>query len=126
MLAPCTANLWGPFPFREAAFSLVVAGEVFEHVPFPQDFVAEAARVLTAGGRIAGSVPNAFRLKNRVMFASGRWFEIDPTHLRQFSPSMLRGMLEQHFVAGGDPPVRRHDSPVGGRACSATTSCGRG
>jgi hypothetical protein len=75
-----------------------VGGEILEHVPFPQDFIAEAARVLASGGRIAGSVPNAFKLKNRVLFASGRWFEADPTHLRQFSPGMLRGLLEQHFV----------------------------
>jgi len=98
VLAPCTADLWGPFPFREGAFSLVVGGEILEHVPFPQDFIAEAARVLASGGRIAGSVPNAFKLKNRVMFASGRWFEADPTHLRQFSPGMLSGLLEQHFM----------------------------
>ena len=97
-LAPCTADLWGPFPFREGAFSLVVGGEILEHVPFPHDFIAEAARVLAPGGRIAGSVPNAFKLKNRLLFASGRWFEADPTHLRQFSPGMLRGLLEQHFV----------------------------
>ena len=25
-LAPCTADLWGPFPFRDGAFSLVVGG----------------------------------------------------------------------------------------------------
>lgn len=98
VLDPCTADLWGRFPFRDGAFSLIVGGEILEHVPFPADFIAEAARVLASGGRIAGSVPNAFKLKNRVLFASGRWFEADPTHLRQFSPSMLRGLLEPHFV----------------------------
>ena len=97
ILAPCRADLWGPFPFADGAFSLVVAGEIVEHVPFPQDFIAESARVLASGGRIVGSVPNAFKLKNRVLFASGRWFEADPTHLRQFSPPMLRRLLETHL-----------------------------
>ena len=95
---PCRVDLWGPFPFRDDVFSLAVGGEILEHVPFPDEFVTETARVLHAGGRVVGSVPNAFRLRNRVLFASGRWFESDPTHLRQFSPSSLRQLLERHFV----------------------------
>ena len=61
VLAPCTADLWGSFPFREGAFSLVVAGEILEHVPFPQDFIAEAARVLApgAGSRVRSPMPSS-------------------------------------------------------------------
>ena len=95
--APCRADLWGGFPFRDGAFAAAVAGEIVEHVPFPHEFVAEVARVLRPSGRVVGSVPNAFRLRNRLVFASGRWFEDDPTHLRQFSPSSLRSLLETSF-----------------------------
>jgi SAM-dependent methyltransferase len=93
------ADLWGPFPFREEAFDLVVAGEIMEHVPFPAALVAEVSRVLAPGGRFVGSVPNAFRLKNRLMFLFGRWFEPDPTHLRQFSPGMLHDLLAGQFTS---------------------------
>ncbi len=60
--SPCRADLWGGFPFRDGAFAAAVAGEIVEHVPFPQEFVAEVARVLRPGGTVVGSVPNAFRL----------------------------------------------------------------
>lgn len=96
-LRPCRADLWGPLPFASGAFDLVVAGEILEHVPFPEELVAEMARVLRPGGRVVGSVPNAFRFKNRLMFLAGRWFEQDPTHLRQFSPRSLRELLEARF-----------------------------
>jgi SAM-dependent methyltransferase len=98
-LRPCVTDLWKAFPFRSESFDLVVAGEIVEHVPFPDVFIAEAARVLRNGGRIVGSVPNSFRLKNRLTFLRGRWFEIDSTHLRQFSPDSLRALLEAHFVS---------------------------
>jgi SAM-dependent methyltransferase len=94
----CATDLWGGFPFRDGAFSAAVAGEIVEHVPFPQEFLAETARVLRPGGRVVGSVPNAFKLRNRLMFAAGRWFEADPTHLRQFSPTSLRSLLARHFA----------------------------
>jgi SAM-dependent methyltransferase len=94
---PCVADLWRSFPFRSEAFDLVLAGEIVEHVPFPDALVGEAERVLRPGGRMVGSVPNAFRLKNRLVFMAGRWFERDPTHLRQFSPRMLRDLLAASF-----------------------------
>lgn len=97
LLRPCLADLWKAFPFRSESFDLVVAGEIVEHVPFPDALIEEAGRVLRPGGRIIGSVPNAFRLKNRIAFASGRWFEADPTHLRQFSPHMLYELLSSRF-----------------------------
>jgi SAM-dependent methyltransferase len=95
----CRGDLWGPLPFRTESLDLVVAGEIVEHVPFPSDLVAEVARVLRPGGRFVGSVPNAFRLKNRLTFLRGAWFEADPTHLRQFSPEMLRTMLLAYFTS---------------------------
>jgi len=97
-LRPCRADLWGPLPFSSDSFDLVLAGEIIEHVPFPDDLVAEIARVLRPGGRVVGSVPNAFRLKNRLSFLAGRWFDVDPTHLRHFSPGSLRGLLGRHLT----------------------------
>ena len=44
-----------------------------------------------------GSVPNAFRLKNRIRFLVGREFERDPTHLHHFSIEGLQRMLGSQF-----------------------------
>lgn len=95
---PLCVDLWSPtLPFRSDAFDVVLAGEVIEHVPFPEMLVSESARVLRSGGAFVGSVPNAFRLKNRLLFLAGRSFEVDPTHLRQFSPQALRSLLRRYF-----------------------------
>ncbi len=85
----------GKFPFEDASFDRVVAGEVLEHTQFPWIPVDEIFRILRPGGRFIGSVPNAFRLKNRIEFLFGRDFEVDPTHLHQFSPQAIRKLLGQ-------------------------------
>ena len=101
---------WGDveeaFPFPDASFDVVVAGELLEHVREPGDVVGEARRVLRPGGRLVASVPNAFRFKNRVRFALGRRPETDPTHLHIFRPDDVRALLagwddvELEFVVG--------------------------
>jgi len=83
----------GVLPFEAQAFDVVVAGEIMEHLPFPQHAVAEIYRVLKPGGLFLGSVPNAFRLWNRLLFLVGRDFENDPTHLRHFSPRSIHELL---------------------------------
>ncbi len=82
-------------PFGDGAFDVVVAGEVLEHLQLPEVVVGEIRRVLRPGGVFLGSVPNAFRLRNRLLFLMGRDFEIDPTHLHQFSPAAVLKLLAQ-------------------------------
>jgi SAM-dependent methyltransferase len=92
-------------PFDDESFDVVVAGELLEHVRDPAALVRDARRVLRPGGTLVGSVPNAFRLKNRLRFLAGRAPEEDPTHLHLFAPgdlrSLLRGLEEPrlHFVS---------------------------
>ncbi len=88
-------------PFANAAFDAVVAGEVLEHLQFPDVAIADIHRVLRPGGVFAGSVPNAFRLRNRLDFLLGRDFEHDPTHLHQFSPQAMR----KHLAAFRDVEI---------------------
>jgi SAM-dependent methyltransferase len=85
-----------PLPFADASFDVVVAGEVIEHLQFPTIAVGELFRVLRPGGTFLGSVPNAFRLRNRITFLLGDEFELDPTHLHQFSEASVRRMLEPY------------------------------
>jgi SAM-dependent methyltransferase len=94
-----------PLPFDDESFDVVVAGELLEHVRDPAALVGEAHRVLRSGGTFVGSVPNAFRLKNRLRFLAGRQPERDPTHLHLFTPTDIRRLLSRfeavrlHFVA---------------------------
>jgi SAM-dependent methyltransferase len=100
------ADVDEPLPFEDESFDVVVAGELLEHVRDPTGVVAEARRVLRPGGDFVASVPNAFRLKNRLRFLLGRKPEDDPTHLHMYSPAdvdaLLRGFDEPrvHFIAG--------------------------
>jgi SAM-dependent methyltransferase len=92
-IEPVQANVEELLPFEGESFDAVVAGELLEHLQFPDALVAEIRRVLRPGGVLVGSVPNAFRLQSRLRFLRGRPAEDDPTHLRMFSPDAMRGLL---------------------------------
>jgi len=89
------ADLDEPLPFEDATFDAVVAGELLEHLRFPERLVAEARRVLRPGGVFIGSVPNSYRLKSRLRFLLGHppEFADDPTHLRMFGAADLLRLL---------------------------------
>ena len=102
-----------PLAFPDASFDVVVAGELLEHVRFPERLVAEALRVLRPGGLLMGSVPNSYRLKSRLRFLAGRppEFADDPTHLRMFAAADVRRLLagldgvELRYLAGRLVPL---------------------
>ena len=91
--------------FPDASFDVVVAGELVEHVRDPAALVREARRVLRPSGTFVASVPNFYRLKNRLAFLAGRALDHDPTHLHVFAPrdvaKLMAGWdgLALHFVA---------------------------
>jgi SAM-dependent methyltransferase len=92
-IEPVQANVEEPLPFPDESFDAVVAGELFEHLQFPDALVAEIRRVLRPGGVLVGSVPNAYRVQSRLLFLRGKPPEDDPTHLRMFSPASMRALL---------------------------------
>jgi SAM-dependent methyltransferase len=105
-IEPVQANVEERLPFEDESFDAVVAGELFEHLQFPDALVTEIQRVLRHDGVLAGSVPNAFRVQSRLRFLRGHAPEDDPTHLRMFSPDAVRELLsgfetvELTFVGG--------------------------
>jgi 2-polyprenyl-3-methyl-5-hydroxy-6-metoxy-1,4-benzoquinol methylase len=105
------ADLDQPLELPDAGFDVVVAGELLEHLRDPQRLVADVRRVLRPGGTFVASVPNAYRLKRRLLFLVGRSPDDDPTHLQMFAPADVRTLLggftdpELHFVAGRLVPL---------------------
>lgn len=97
-----------PLPFPDNSFDVVVFSEVMEHVRFPQKALREIARVLRSDSKLVGSVPNAFRLRNRLRFLAGRPFEPDPSHLRSYSHELLRRELSTCFRDVEIHPVSGH------------------
>jgi SAM-dependent methyltransferase len=105
------ADLDQPLDLTDASFDTVVAGELLEHLRDPRRLVDEVRRVLRPGGTFVASVPNAYRLKGRLLFLFGRPPENDPTHLQMFSAADVRALLagfedpQLHFVAGRLVPL---------------------
>jgi SAM-dependent methyltransferase len=87
------ADVEEPLPFEDESFDVVVAGELLEHLRDPRRVVGDVRRVLRPGGRFVGSVPNFFRMRNRLLMLVGRRFDHDPTHLQIFAPQDVRAML---------------------------------
>jgi len=81
-------------------FDVVVAGEVLEHVYYPNEVIRKSAAALKEGGIFIGSVPNAFSLKNRLRILSGTKKHTplsDPTHINHFHTDELKAILEKEF-----------------------------
>ena len=105
------ADLDQPLDLDDQSFDVVVAGELLEHLRDPRRLVGEVRRLLRSGGTFVASVPNAYRLKGRLLFLFGRPPENDPTHLQMFSAADVRALLagfddsQLHFVAGRLVPL---------------------
>jgi len=106
------ADLDEPLAFADASFDVVVAGELLEHLRDPFRVVGDVRRVLRPGGTFVASVPNAYRLKNRLRFLLGRNPEEDPTHLQMFAANDVHALLagfdevRVHFIAGRFVPLQ--------------------
>jgi len=93
-------DLNGLWDFVPNSFDAVVAAEVVEHLYYPDAVFEKIARVLTPGGVVAGTVPNAFSLANRARYLLLRKRGTplsDPTHINQFIVAELRDIMSRHF-----------------------------
>lgn len=81
--------------FPPESFDMVILWHVLEHLPNPQETMAEISRILSPGGRLAIAVPNYGSFQSRV---TGRcWFHLDlPRHIFHFTQKGLRTLLADH------------------------------
>lgn len=96
------------FPFKDEEFDVVVFSEVMEHLRFPRKALREIARVLKKGGRVIGSVPNSYRLRNRIKFVMGKPFDVAVSHLQYYSHGMLSKEVGYAFDKVDIHPVSGH------------------
>ena len=83
-----------------ARFDVVVAGEVLEHLYFPNLVAKKVSHRLRPNGLFIGSVPNAFSLRHRLRYLFGRKKYTplsDPTHINQFNSDELHQLLQEYF-----------------------------
>lgn len=81
-------------------FDVIVAGEILEHLYFPEIVIKKVKEHLNVSGVFIGSVPNAFSLKNRVryLFANKKNTPLgDSTHINHFSYIEFKKILEKYF-----------------------------
>lgn len=90
-------DLNAEWPFNKESFDCIVACEIMEHLYFLDGFLKNVYEALKPGGIFIGSVPNAFRMRNRMKFLFGKEYENDPTHVRQFSCQKLEKTLNSFF-----------------------------
>ncbi len=91
-------DLNAEWPFGKESFDCIVACEIMEHLYFLDGFLKNVFAALKPGGLFIGSVPNAFRMRNRMKFLFGKEYENDPTHVRQFSFQKLEKTLNSLFA----------------------------
>jgi SAM-dependent methyltransferase len=80
-------GLFEDMSFPEAAFDLVVALRVLEHVSDPRTFLRRVAAVVETGGLLYLEVPSAWKPRHRLAEFLGA------QHLRLFTKEPLRSLL---------------------------------
>jgi 2-polyprenyl-3-methyl-5-hydroxy-6-metoxy-1,4-benzoquinol methylase len=99
------------WPFEPGSFDVIVACEIGEHLFYLDLFFKNVQKTLKPGGTFIGSVPNAFRMRNRWKFLMGREYETDPTHVRQFSFGKLEVLLRASFSSVEIVPLEGKVAP---------------
>src|SRR3954452_10243710 len=91
-------------PFPDASFDVVMASEVLEHIPDDEMAMAEIARVVRPGGRVAVTVPRFW--PERVCWALSRdYHDVAGGHVRIYRGDVLAERLSR---AGLTPTDAHH------------------
>lgn len=93
---------------HDNSIDVFVSFETLEHVPHPEQLIAEAKRVLRPSGRFIASVPN--------MWVNEQGVDPNPHHLHVYDWTRLVNEIEPHFMleaafaqtAGGGMKLNQH------------------
>jgi 2-polyprenyl-3-methyl-5-hydroxy-6-metoxy-1,4-benzoquinol methylase len=86
------------FPVEAAAFDVVTAGEIIEHMIDESAFLQECRRALKPGGRLIVTTPNLSFLVNRFLMLFGRMpkFVYEPYHYHFHTRDTLVELLTRN------------------------------
>jgi SAM-dependent methyltransferase len=97
-------------PFKTASFDLVIAGEILEHLAYPEKLINECRRILAKDGALIGSTPNGENVFSRLpLFAdipdraslvSGECQPDSEGHLFLFSREELHELMTKLGFSG--------------------------
>jgi SAM-dependent methyltransferase len=105
-------------PFPDAAFDVVVAAEVMEHIPADQAAMREVARVLRPGGVAAVTVP-AWMPERVCWLLSDDYHNVPGGHVRIFTRHELEAKLSQAgLLVGGHHRAHALHSPYWWLKCA--------
>jgi methionine biosynthesis protein MetW len=84
----------------EKTFEVVVMGDVLEHLVHPDQILNDVRRLLTDDGSIVVCLPNVLHWLTRLRMLFGRfeyqdWGTLDRTHLRFFTLTTARQLIER-------------------------------
>lgn len=107
-----------------AAFDVVVATELFEHLNYPEEFLIHMKRMLRPGGRIVLSVPNVGHYSIVEDLLAGRWDYLPIgllcyTHFRFFTRATLESWIQRvgfaahEIIAQTTELPERFEAPLG-------------
>jgi SAM-dependent methyltransferase len=98
-------------PFPDASFDVVMASEVLEHIPADEMAMAEIARVVRPGGRVAVTVPRYW--PERVCWAlSKEYHDVAGGHVRIYRGDVLAERMHRvGLVPGGSHHAHALHSP---------------
>lgn len=93
-------DLSGPLPFADGAFDTVILSDVLEHIPVPQQLLAEIGRVLAPGGKLLLNVPFYYQIHE----APHDYYRFTEFALRRFI-ELTNLQLLSLYPIGGAPEV---------------------
>ena len=90
------------FPFDDAFFDLIFAGEIIEHLVDTDGFLSEISRCLKIGGHAIITTPNLVSFENRLRILFGIYpiwvnYNLEGSgHVRAYTPSVLKKQMATH------------------------------
>ena len=97
-------------------FDAVIATELFEHLQYPESFLAKMKPLLRPGGRIVMSVPNVGHYSIVEDLLAGRWDYVPMgllcyTHFRFFTRATLESWIERSGFSSYEIVAQKTELP---------------